>query len=232
MRLVLLAATVRATSAALALPSVLTTRGHNATAYVVAAAPGGCGAAPHLRVACGKPRRVFAEELPAAVLITRCAFSKVDQLRVKLNMASCYNHLGREEESLAIKREAYAAFTASSKVSANHRLSAAVNLASALIDSSVTRNLDEALPFLLARIPEAQQSLGKDHDTTFKLQRMYAQCCHGKGDLTECVATLEDLERRQRRVLGPNHPQTKATEKYGASVCALIRKLSLSIRDA
>ena len=32
-RLVLLAATVRATSAALALPSVLTTRGHNATAY-------------------------------------------------------------------------------------------------------------------------------------------------------------------------------------------------------
>ena len=76
MRLVLLAATLRATSAALALPSVLTTRGHNATAYVVAAAPGGCGAAPHLRVACGKPRRVFAEELPAAVLITRCAFSK------------------------------------------------------------------------------------------------------------------------------------------------------------
>ena len=45
-RLVLLAATVRATSAALALPSVLTTRGHNATAYVVAAAPGGCGPAP------------------------------------------------------------------------------------------------------------------------------------------------------------------------------------------
>ena len=146
MRLVLLAATVRATAAALALPSVLTTRGHNATAYVVAAAPGGCGAAPHLRVACGKPRRVFAEELPAAVLITRCAFSK----------ASC-------------------------------------------------------------RCPD---------------QRMNAQCCHGKGDLTECVATLEDLERRQRRVLGPNHPQTKATEKYGASVCALIRKLSLSIRYA
>ena len=76
MRLVLLAATLRATSAALALPSVLTTRGHNATAYVVAAAPGGCGAAPHLRVACGKSRRVYAEELPAAVLVTRCAFSK------------------------------------------------------------------------------------------------------------------------------------------------------------
>ena len=34
MRLVLLAATVRATAAALALPSVLTTRGHNATACV------------------------------------------------------------------------------------------------------------------------------------------------------------------------------------------------------
>ncbi len=44
MRLVLLAATFHTTAAALALPSVLTTRGHNATAYVVAAAPGGCGA--------------------------------------------------------------------------------------------------------------------------------------------------------------------------------------------
>ena len=33
MRLVLLAATFHTTSAALALPSVLTTRGHNATAY-------------------------------------------------------------------------------------------------------------------------------------------------------------------------------------------------------
>ena len=55
---------------------------------------------------------------------------------------------------------------------------------------------------------------------------------HGKGDLTGCVATLEDLERRQRRVLGPNHPQTAATEKYLASVRALIRKLSLSSRDA
>ena len=41
MRLVLLAATLQTTAAALALPSVLTTRGHNATAYVVAAAPGG-----------------------------------------------------------------------------------------------------------------------------------------------------------------------------------------------
>ena len=45
-RVLLLAATVRATSAALALPSVLTTRGHNATAYVVAAAPGGCFHSP------------------------------------------------------------------------------------------------------------------------------------------------------------------------------------------
>ena len=107
-----------------------------------------------------------------------------------------------------------------------------MNLASALVDSLVTRNFDEALPFLLARIPEAQQLLGKDHGTTFKLQRMYAQCCHGKGDLTGCVATLEDLERRQRRVLGPNHPQTAATERYLASVRALIRELSLSSRDA
>lgn len=74
-RLVLLAI-IEAAAAGLALPSVLTTRSHNATAYVVAAAPGGCGAVPHLRVACGRPRRAFADALPAALFITRCAFSK------------------------------------------------------------------------------------------------------------------------------------------------------------
>ena len=111
MRLVLLAATVHTTSAALALPSVLTTRGHNATAYVVAAAPGGCGPAPHLRVACGKPRRVFAEELPAAVLVTRCAFCKKPSClwigalaRVQNKFSSCHTFVQHYTATLILPR--------------------------------------------------------------------------------------------------------------------------------
>ena len=101
MRLVLLAATVRATAAALALPSVLTTRGHNATAYVVAAAPGGCGAAPHLRVACGKPRRVFAEELPAWVRV-RFRSGTLDEGRGG-RVCICVGNLGAIIADISIK---------------------------------------------------------------------------------------------------------------------------------
>ena len=59
---------------------------------------------------------------------------------------------------------------------------------------------------------------GKDHDITFKMQRMYAQCLFqndgaSRSDLTEAVAKLEDLDRRQTRVYGAAHPQTSSTRR-------------------
>ena len=91
---------------------------------------------------------------------------------------------------------------------------AAANLADALMRLG---HHDEALPVLLETIPKSQRVLGKDHDQTFKLQRMYAQIlCEKEGaspdDLTLAVATLEDVDRRQRRTLGPDHPQRKMTQ--------------------
>ena len=46
---------------------------------------------------------------------------------------------------------------------------------------------------------------------------MYGQILYEKegashDDLTLAVATLEDIDRRQRRTLGPNHPQRKMTQ--------------------
>ena len=75
---------------------------------------------------------------------------------------------------------------------------------------------DEARAFLRDRIPESIRILGKDHGLTFKLQRMYAQSLYqndgaSRSDLTEAVAKLEDLDRRQTRIYGASHPQTDCT---------------------
>ena len=78
------------------------------------------------------------------------------------------------------------------------------------------QQFDEARAFLRDRIPEATRALGKDHDITFKLQRMYAQClyendCASRDEVTAAIAQLEDLDRRTTRTYGAAHPQTCST---------------------
>ena len=75
---------------------------------------------------------------------------------------------------------------------------------------------DEAKAFLLDRIPEAIRALGKNHEITFKMQRMYAQCLYqnpdaSQDDVTAAIAQLEDLDRRMTRTYGTAHPQTGHT---------------------
>ena len=87
---------------------------------------------------------------------------------------------------------------------------------STLIDN--LKQFDEARAFLRDRIPEAMRVCGKDHDITFKMQRMYAQCLFqndgaSRSDLTEAVAKLEDLDRRQTRIFGASHPQTDSSRR-------------------
>ena len=172
MRLVLLAATVRATSAALALPSVLTTRGHNATAYVVAAAPGGCGATPHLRVACGKPRRVFAEELPAAVLVTRCAFSKAScRCPAANNYAMLLITLRRFEEAKRILRKVIP--VARRVLGTEHELTLSLreDLSRATLDGGSSANEKrKALQMLEDTAAVMRRVLGPAHPDTLRAQ--------------------------------------------------------------
>ena len=47
---------------------------------------------------------------------------------------------------------------------------------------------------------------------------MYAQCLYqnadaSSSDLTEAVAKLEDLDRRQTRIFGASHPQTDSSRR-------------------
>ena len=95
-----------------------------------------------------------------------------------------------------------------------YTLIGAGNLAATLVDT--LQQFDEAKAFLRDRIPEAIRALGKDHDITFKLRRMYAQSLYendgaSREDVTAAIETLEDLDRRGTRVYGPAHPQTVTT---------------------
>ena len=96
-------------------------------------------------------------------------------------------------------------------------LTAAGNLAASLIGDH--QLFDEAKLFLLKRLPEAKRALGKNHELTLRMQRMYAQCLYrpddaSLDDVTAAVAMLEDLERRIARTLGNGHPQTKGTQYF------------------
>ena len=93
----------------------------------------------------------------------------------------------------------------------------AVNLAATLVDA--LQQFDEARAFLRDRIPEATRSLGKDHGTTLRLERMHAQCLYrndgaSRDDITTAIATLEELYRRITRIYGATHPQTRGTQDY------------------
>ena len=85
--------------------------------------------------------------------------------------------------------------------------------------AAVTSSRDAPSFSLLERLPEAKRALGKNHELTFRMQRMYAQCLFrpddaSLDDVTAAVAMLEDLERRIARTLGNGHPQTQGTQYF------------------
>ena len=137
-------------------------------------------------------------------------------LVMQTNLANTYRSLGRLKEALLLRQEVYARISALHGLNRDTLLTAA-NLASTLVDD--LEQFDEARAFLRDRIPEAIRVLGKDHDLTFKLQRIYAQCLYENDgasleDITAAVATLEDLDRRQTRIFGAAHPQTNTTRFF------------------
>lgn len=71
----------------------------------------------------------------------------------------------------------------------------------------------EAREFLCARIREAQQVLGLEHDLTLALRRLFARALFGpeNASLADCREAEEILEadaKVSRRVLGADHPDT------------------------
>ena len=93
-------------------------------------------------------------------------------------------------------------------------LQAASNYAVSLL--SLPR-FEEAKLLLQKTMPVARRVLGENDDLTLVMRMNYARALYKDDDATlddlrEAVATLEDVERTARRVLGGAHPLTTGIE--------------------
>ena len=104
-------------------------------------------------------------------------------------------------------------------------LTTAHNYASSLLD---LQRFKETKALLRKTIPVARRVLGKSHDLTLVMKKVYANALYkGAGatldELRESVTTLEDTERIRRRVFGDSHPTTSNVEQPLRNARAALR---------
>ena len=145
----------------------------------------------------------------------RLGASENHMIAVQTNLSNTYAALGRVEEATRMARDVYSGRL---KLSGEEHLDtviAANNYASSLGE---LKRFEEARSLLRKTVPVARRVLGDDDLITISMRRNYAMMLYKDAsatlnDLREAVATLEDVERTARRVLGGAHPTTSNVEK-------------------
>ena len=154
-------------------------------------------------------------------------------LTVQGNIVNSYDRLGRLEEALSMRRNVYSEVL--KLLGEEHRdsLREANNLASLL---KRLKHFGEAKSLLRKNMPVARRVLGDTDTLTLMMKKMYAEalCSDDDGatldDVREAVATLEDIDRTARRVLGGAHPLTTDIERVRHNARALLH-FSEKIRE-
>jgi tetratricopeptide (TPR) repeat protein len=147
-------------------------------------------------------------------MLRRLGESELDLLVAQGNLATTYRNLGRNEEALQMRRDAYSGILQLLGEEHTHSLQAASNYGTLLAS---LRRFEEAKSLLRKTLPVARRVLGENHQLTLKMRWTYAGAlCEDAGatliDLREAVTTLEDVERIARRVLGSAHLTTTTAE--------------------
>ena len=129
-------------------------------------------------------------------------------LITQTNLASTYRALGRNEETLRLRRDVYSGTLKLKGEQHSHTLHAANNYAFSLAQ---LKRSGEAKALLRRTIPVARRALGENNGLTLKMRWIYAKALYDDpaatlDDLRESVTTLEELERTARRVFGGEHP--------------------------
>jgi len=146
-------------------------------------------------------------------------------LIVQSNLANTYQRLGRNEEALCMTRDVYLGLLKLHGEENEETLTTAHNYASSLLD---LQRFKETKALLRKTIPVARRVLGKSHDLTLVMKKVYANALYkGAGatldELRESVTTLEDTERIRRRVFGDSHPTTSNVEQTLRNARAALR---------
>ena len=137
-------------------------------------------------------------------------------LTVKGNLANSYQRLGRNEQTLRLRRAVYNGRLELMGEEHPKTLRAAYNYASSLgwWDESSPRDqqrFEEAKSLLRRTMPVAQRVLGENHDITHMMRLNYAETLYEDDratldDLREAVDTLVETAPTVRRVFGNSHP--------------------------
>ena len=78
--------------------------------------------------------------------------------------------------------------------------------------SGQSSNYEVSTSYSLKLLNESIKENGKDHITTFEKVKHYAMQLFSSGKHSQACELLEEYIPRSRRVLGPNHPETKWLE--------------------
>ncbi len=141
-------------------------------------------------------------------MLRRIGAPEDEFLVAQSNLANTYEALGRLDEGLRLRQDAYSGSLKLNGEEHETTLQAASNYASSLNDLS---RFKEARLLLRKTILVARQTLGDDSRVTLGMRKLYAQALYKDpvatlDDLHEAVDTLVETEQTARRVLGGAHP--------------------------
>ncbi|CAH0376006.1 unnamed protein product, partial [Pelagomonas calceolata] len=130
------------------------------------------------------------------------------------NLATTYNTLGRHEQAIHMFRDVHLGYARLLNEEDRSNIIAALGHTFPLL---CLQRFAEAKALLQKMIPVAQRALGESDELTLRMRARYATALYGDpaatlDDLREAVATLEEIERTARRVLGGAHPLTEIIE--------------------
>ena len=122
--------------------------------------------------------------------------------------------LSRFDEALRLRHEVYSGRLKLDGEEHSSTLVAANNYASTL---GSLGHLKEVKAVMRRTLPVAKRVVGKNDETTLRMQWAYARALYEDPDATlvglrEAVETVEETERIARRVLGGAHPLTTQIE--------------------
>ena len=169
-------------------------------------------------------------------MLRRLGASEGRILVVQSNLANTYNKLGRHEEALQMRRDAYSRRLKLNGEEHVDSLMAALNYASSLENLG---RFEEAKSLLRKMLPVARRVVGDNDVVTLRMKWSYAGALYRDtsatlGDLREAVTTLEDTGRIAQRVLGGVHPTTVKIEHALPEARAVLaaRESGDALRDA
>ena len=135
-------------------------------------------------------------------------------LLAQSNLANTYQRLGRLDEALSIRQDAYFGTLRLEGEESRNTFLEANNYAA---DLRCLERFEEVKRLLRKLRPVARRVLGDNDRLTLKMSWNYATALYMDDgatvdDLREAVTTLEDTDRIARRVLGGTHPVTRSIE--------------------